>query len=51
MAADTKILRAIRRQNAIATGNLAAYRMVGKRIPAKKGKGSYVRKGKYQHND
>jgi stalled ribosome alternative rescue factor ArfA len=48
MSADTKILRGIKRERAIATGNLAAYRMVGSRIPAKKGKGSYTRKTKHK---
>lgn len=45
MNEDTiKFLRSIRRDKAIAEGNLRGYRMVGKTIPPKKGKGaSYKR--------
>jgi hypothetical protein len=44
----TKILRAIKREQAIREGQLVAYRMPGRTIPAKKGKGSYTRSQKHR---
>lgn len=43
-----KIVKAIKREQAIASGDLAGYRMVGKTVPARKGKGSYKRKNKHK---
>lgn len=45
---DTKILRAVKRERAIREGNLAGYRMAGRTMAAKKGKGSYTRKEKHR---
>lgn len=43
-----KFLRAIKRQRFINANNMAGYRMVGKTIPPKRGKGArYKRKNKH----
>lgn len=46
---DMKLLRAVKRDAMIGAGNLAAYRMAGRTIAPKKGKGRKVtpRRGKH----
>jgi hypothetical protein len=47
-ADDRKLARAAKRSVMLGRGELAAYRMAGRTIPPKKGKGAgYRRKGKH----
>ena len=44
---ERRLARGAKRAAAIAAGDLAAYRMTGRTIPARKGKGSYRRTTKH----
>lgn len=48
-ADDLRMLRAIKRAAAIASGNLRGYRMPGRTETPKKGKGSYKRTPKHKN--
>lgn len=48
-AEDAALRRGAKRAAAIEAGALSGYRMVSRTQPARKGKGSYRRKGKYGH--